>query len=153
MCCVDRLNPHLFPYIETTEVLRRDLNNSDLGKCTTVSQYDGLGNATSQTLTSVGAGKSYTTLASTTFYNDQGPAWLIGLPTQSLVTKTIPGGASLTRKVDYVPDLVTGARKSETVEDGNTLLKVLTEYRRTQPFGLVNQGQHCRIIKFPTGTQ
>ena len=129
-----------FASVKQVVATKKDLDGSDLGTSTTVSTYgDGWGNLTSQTVTTVGAGSTFTTTTNTTYLNDS-TQWLLGLAQQSTTTKTDPVTGTLTRTVSRTFNATTGALASETAEPGTPSLQVTSTLDRSgNLFGLVNK--------------
>ncbi|WP_373924723.1 RHS repeat-associated core domain-containing protein [Duganella sp. CY15W] len=129
------------PYIDTSEVVRHDLDGTSLGKVTTRNTYDeSYGNLKNQRVTSTIDDKTlFVTEVATEFQNDEAK-WLIGLPTSVTTTRTDPASGSAARKVAYAYDSVTGLRSKETVQPAETLYQVVTDYLRSpNKFGLVEE--------------
>jgi RHS repeat-associated protein len=130
-----------FTDIKQSVVKQHDLDGSDMGVATTVNQYtDGWGNLNSQTTTAVGAGKTFSTATTSTFYNDGVTNWLLGLRTGLVTTRTDPDSGSVTRSVSDSYDSTTGLQHSETVESGTAAYQLVTTFDRSgNPYGLVNK--------------
>jgi RHS repeat-associated protein len=128
-----------FPYIESSEVTRRDWNNADLGKVTTTNQYnDQWGNLSQQDVLAVGGGQIFTSSTVYTYQGVTGNSWLLGLPTLVETTKANAGG-SLKRTVGYSYD-AKGRLYTEVVEPNKAALRVTTTYDRSgNQFGLVSK--------------
>lgn len=144
------------PLIDNSSVDRWDLHDSQalqgrqtglqplvyLGNSTTVNQYtDGWCNVTRQTvtLTPPDGGAPFVTQTDTTYQND-GKAWLVGLPTLVTVRKTDPVSGSQTRTMAYSYDQVPGMLHTETAEPGDAQYQLITTYdRSTNKYGLVGK--------------
>jgi RHS repeat-associated protein len=142
-----------FVFNKQTDTARRDLDGSTLGSSTTVNQYtDGWGNLTQQDTSVTGDGKTFVSGTVTTFKNDSA-AWLLGLPTLVVVTKTDPVSGSLSRTTAFDYDTVTGLPSTKTIEPNVVALRSVTTYDRTQNnFGLVNSETQAWVNPSCAGT-
>ncbi len=134
----------VFPFVDTSTLTRKDLTGADLGTTIIHSEYEGttygdfLGNRARQTENVTGAGISFSTETTTSYYNDRS-AWLIGMPSSVSVTKTASDGSAVTRSFTNDYNTVNGLLTATTIEKGSPLYEVVTSYDRSRnSFGLVN---------------
>lgn len=129
-----------FVDVSQTDSTRRDLDCSDLGTIQTANQYtDNWGNLNTQTITSKGAGETFVVKNVSVFNTEGNKNYLSGLPTSVTVTKTNSSNVSLTRKISYTHNAVTGLLETETIEPSNDSYKLVTTYDRASTFGVVNK--------------
>lgn len=135
-----------FPFVAQSTSVTRDIDLStgscyDLATITTANQYsDGWGNLNVQTVTTAGAGKSFSTVSATDFMIGPGVNYLSGLPVTQTVSKSVNGGAPLSRTMSYVNDAATALRSSETIEPNDPALKLVNTFdRSTNQFGLLGK--------------
>ncbi|AVR95107.1 RHS repeat-associated core domain-containing protein [Pseudoduganella armeniaca] len=130
----------VFPYIEKTTTVSRDLDGSELGQQLTTRTYgDAWGNLTlEESKRWAASGGTFVTRVQTDYRNDPS-AWLLGLPELTQVTRVTPT-ASQTRTTAFSYDPVTGLMDTKTIEPNDSRYRVTTTYLRTgNPFGLVSR--------------
>ncbi|UMR29225.1 hypothetical protein MJ904_19335 [Massilia sp. MB5] len=130
----------VFPYIESTQAVRLDLDGSELGTERTIYTYgDNWGNLTQQQKLSSGAGLGFTETITTSFRNDAS-RWLLGLPLSIATNRTDSVTGGLTRSVTRDYDATTGLMMSEAIEPGNAMYELWTTFDRSgNVFGLVGK--------------
>lgn len=134
-----------FPYVRQTVVTRKDLDGTALPSSTTligstVSASDGIdayGNVTRQTVTIVDGPDTFRSVSTNTFTNTTS-TWLIGLHTDSSVTKSAPGVSNVTRKTRAGFN-DKGWMISSVVEPDNTALKLETVYVPHATYGVTTK--------------
>ena len=136
-----------FPYIASAVKQRYELGGTDNGlliatAATTYSTPDDYGNfATVTTATtdndagSPYVGDTWTTTTTNTVAPNTG-TWCLNLPTETQVTKssTAPGGAAITRTVNYTPDYA-NCRQTQRVTATGTAYQVTEAYGYDTTFG------------------
>ena len=106
-----------------------DINGAFLTWATDNYSYDAYGNVienVSQSKLSTGALEGFTT-STNNAYSTNTTSWILGLLTQSAVTKTIPSGSSVTRTTGFSYD-DQGFMTQKVVEPGNPALLSTTTY-------------------------
>lgn len=128
-----------FNYVSASTTVRKDLDCSDLGTSSTVSEYtDGWGNLNVQTIRTEGGDRSFSQIMTAAYFTDLGSNYLAGLPTSLSTTRT-EGANSIRRVVAHTYNSTTGLPETETVEPGNPALMVKTTFDRNgNLFGLIN---------------
>ncbi len=118
-----------FPYVSTTNVVRKDLNNSDLGTIFTSFTYDDFGNLLTRDETATGNGKYESKV--TTSYKNRADAdnWIIGLPETVTTWRKNGESSELERKLAYTYT-TKGLLETETIESGDLALQVVTRIKR-----------------------
>jgi len=140
----------VFAYLEESNTTQKDLNQSPIKNLTSIHEYrDNWGNLTTFTETVSGAGKTFTSRSSNVYKNDAS-AWLIGLPTDTTITKTDSDTGSITRKNSYDYD-ERGLLKTQIIEPNTNLQVTVTHYRANNPFGLINKSVQAWVA--PNGVQ
>lgn len=131
------------PYIGQTEVTRADLDGSAMASSNTTLALDDWCNVKQQT-TSFWTDTSQKFVTDTiTSYRNDGPAWLLGLPTLISTTKIDPTAGTVTRRMGYDYDPTTGLLTTETVEPTDAQVpdalqyQIVTTYGRDPSYGLV----------------
>jgi RHS repeat-associated protein len=141
-----------FPYFTNWTVYQKEVGGAENGDSITTSStnytYDSYGNATTVATTvtdndpgSPAANPYVSDTWISTTVNTISPdtsTWCLGLPTQTTVTNssTAPGGASITRTVNYTPDY-TNCRETQKVTAPGTAYQV-TEAYGFDSFGNIN---------------
>jgi len=137
-----------FPYVESSSVEKRDLNNFHMGTTETKSDFDSWGNTLSQSVISKGSAEGDYASTTSTLYEVDESRWLLSKASRITVTNTVPGmrgtssvARTLARTLARTYDPVTGLVATETTEpDGGADVKVVSTYIRNG-FGLVKQLQ------------
>lgn len=141
-----------FPFAETTTVARNDLDGSSIGTNTAVDSFDDWGNLQTHSESMTGAGKTFNSVTTTGFDNDE-TNWLLGLARTVTVTKGATGVPSITRNMAYEYD-EKGRLKIERVEPNNPALKVdVTHSRANNSFGLINTSTQTWIDPYTGAAQ
>ncbi|WP_223879378.1 SpvB/TcaC N-terminal domain-containing protein [Chitinimonas arctica] len=133
----------VFPYLQKSDMVRRDLDWSDLGSSTIVNVYDNWGNLKQADSTNSGNGTTFRSLTVNTYQaaNASDAPWMQGLLARTVTTKTDAYGQTLSRTIAYGYD-AKGLPASETVEpdDASLKFKLLTTFDRSgNAYGLVTR--------------
>lgn len=126
--------------LKTVQVMRRDLDGSELGNTETNYQYDVWGNQIYEEefrYSPTELDPHVTTVL--TAYHSDADAWL-WLPESKTIQAKAPGMTRLARQVAFDYDFASGLLKAMTVEPDAVQYKVTTEFDRSgNAFGLVNK--------------
>ncbi len=127
-----------YPYVSSRETISREMNGGgEVSRVTvngtTVNAY---GDIEAQTTTTLAGGESFTESIAATYSNTES-TWLLGLPTQTLVTRTSPGHAAVTRQTNRTYS-TQGELSTEVLETTDTtgLLKSTTTIGRDSTTGV-----------------
>ena len=108
-----------FPYrsgrVAKTYELEDGPENEPVVTVTTASAYDTYGNPTSVTVTTTGAGGTFTKAATNTYANDAA-RWRLGRLTCASVATSAPGQSTRTRKSGFAYEAATGLLSKEVIE-------------------------------------
>ena len=111
-----------FPYISRsvgdTYELEDGPDNARIARVTTTSTYDAYGNPTAMTVTTVGAGGTFTKRTTNTYTNNVS-RWHLGRLTCAKVRSTAPGQSTLTRTSGFAYHATTGLLTKAVIEPGS----------------------------------
>jgi RHS repeat-associated protein len=140
-------NQRYFPYFSNVTSTQREVGGSENGDLITTTSanytYDSYGNATNvaATVTDNDPGSPYySDQWTTTTVNTIAPnasTWCLSLPTATTVTNssTAPGGAAITRTIDYTPDYTKCRETQKVIEPNSATYKVIEDYSYDTNFG------------------
>ncbi|WP_198043672.1 RHS repeat-associated core domain-containing protein [Janthinobacterium sp. 1_2014MBL_MicDiv] len=126
------------PYVQTSNVLRRDLDQSDMGSVTTTNEVGAYGNVLATTvIATVPGGETFTSKIENT-YDSNETTWRLADLKKTTDTRTSPT-ATVTRTKAYTYD-AQGLLLTETQQQDDAALKLMTSYDRLSNLsGLVNK--------------
>ncbi|MEX0139514.1 VCBS repeat-containing protein [Massilia sp. LMS1-1-1.1] len=126
------------PFVQTSSVSRRDLDQSDMGNITTTNQVGAYGNLlTSTVIATVPGGDTFTSKIENT-YDSNEATWRLADLKKTTDTRTSPS-STVTRTKAYTYD-AQGLLLTETQQENDATLKLMTSYDRLSNLsGLVNK--------------
>ncbi len=126
------------PYVQTSNVSRRDLDQSDMGSVTTTNEVGAYGNVLITTvIATVPGGETFTSKIENT-YDSNETTWRLADLKKTTDTRTSPS-TTVTRTKAYTYD-AQGLLLTETQQENDAALKLMTSYDRLSNLsGLVNK--------------
>jgi RHS repeat-associated protein len=126
------------PFVQTSSVSRRDLDQSDMGNVTTTNEVGAYGNLLSSTvIATVLGGDTFTSKIENT-YDSNEATWRLADLKKTTDTRTSPS-STVTRTKAYTYD-AQGLLLTETQQENDATLKLMTSYDRLSNLsGLVNK--------------
>jgi len=133
-------------YVRQSAAFGKELDGSALPtrytqvgtQSSTTDGIDSFANVTASTETVVDGNDTFVSTANKTIDNRTGASWLLGLVTDTVITKSAPGAANVTREVAATFN-DKGALATSTVQPGSPNLSMLTTYIPDPSYGVINK--------------